>query len=212
MACLAIAGGAESEFSKQVSRFDSDEFQERAAAVKELMGQAKTSRDDVVAALIQGTKSNSPQVSAGSKETLRKIFSLYELGQGELYLGFRSDWFVVFEDGKIQTYPLITWVDEESPAGKAGLLPGDVVRKCQDRHCGGAAAKNELVRQLAALPRSTTLRLTVGRTKFPTHLRDRAVRSESVELTFKPNSRKRGHNEKFPNERFDKWIAEFDAK
>lgn len=175
----------------------------------ELVKQAGNSRAEVIAALVEGTKSNSPEISASSRKTIERIFSVYELGQGELAPGFETGWFVAFEDGRITTYPLVISVEKGSPAEKAGLWPGDVIRKCQDLDCGGPAAKNELVRQLAILPGSTPLRLVVGRTKFRTHMRDRAIRSETVELDFKPVTRKVGASDSFPHQKFEDWLAGF---
>ncbi|MGE9268746.1 MAG: hypothetical protein ACQKBY_11685 [Verrucomicrobiales bacterium] len=99
----------------------------------------------------------------GGRKLLAAWEGLRETGLPVERAGLRVGWYLVKDDWAIEAQPLLTHLDEDGAAARAGLRAGDTVEYCEGVQMRGPESRNELVLLLRLWPGETPLRLSVKR-------------------------------------------------
>jgi S1-C subfamily serine protease len=80
-----------------------------------------------------------------ASERAEKMIKRLEEGRGQLKIhGATFGWYLILEDQKFRALPLVIKVEDGSPAADAGLLPGDVIDRCEGRDLKSDDSRNRL--------------------------------------------------------------------
>lgn len=97
--------------------------------------------------------------------------------------GATIGWYLLFDQGKLTSVPLITKIKKGSAAENAGLLAADIIDSAAGLSLRGENSRNKLVQLLAQWPQSTPLTLQIRRSKDRNPYY-RSPKRQKVELRF----------------------------
>lgn len=142
-----------------------------AGIIAKLSAEKKADRDDATTALvvegIREYRKNLPLIAAahrGNKDPeararllsiLRSLYKIEELNESPGVFGFVVGWYIDHNGENLKSLPMVMVVVPGTPAEAAGFKPGDVILECAGKSYRSLDSRNELIRDLGALPIGT---------------------------------------------------------